>query len=106
MHRRRRRRRRRLGLRRARRARSGGIDQVKVACLGMGWWSDVLADAIRRSGKLDIVACFSRSREKREAFAQKYGCRAAGSYEEILENKSIQGIINTTPNPVHRETTV
>lgn len=39
---------------------------LKVACLGMGWWSDVLADAIRRSGKLAIVACYSRSAEKRE----------------------------------------
>jgi predicted dehydrogenase len=79
---------------------------VRVACLGMGWWSDVLADAIKRSGKLDIVACFSRSAEKREAFARKYGCRAAKSYEEILEDRSIEAIINTTPNSVHRETTV
>jgi len=72
----------------------------------MGWWSDVLADAIKRSGKLKIVSCFSRSAEKRQAFATKYGCRAAGSYEEMLADKSIEGIINTTPNPVHRETTV
>ena len=79
---------------------------VRVACLGMGWWSDVLADAIKRSGKLKIVSCFSRSAEKRQAFATKYGCRAAGSYEEMLADKSIEGIINTTPNPVHRETTV
>jgi predicted dehydrogenase len=79
---------------------------VRVACLGMGWWSDVLADAIKRSGKMTIAACFSRSAEKREAFARKYGCRAARSYEEILADKSIEAIINTTPNSVHRETTV
>ena len=79
---------------------------MKVACLGMGWWSDVLADAIKRSGKLDIVSCYSRSREKREKFAAKYGCKAAGSYEEILESPKVEGIINTTPNSVHRETTV
>jgi predicted dehydrogenase len=79
---------------------------MNVACLGMGWWSDVLADAIKRSGKLKIVACFSRSPEKRQAFAKKYGCRAAGGYEEILADKSIEAIINTTPNSVHRETTV
>jgi predicted dehydrogenase len=79
---------------------------MNVACLGIGWWSDVLADAIKRSGKLQIRSCFSRSQEKREAFAKKYGCRAARSYEEILEDKSIEGIINTTPNSVHRETTV
>jgi predicted dehydrogenase len=79
---------------------------MNVACLGMGWWSDVLADAIKRSGKLKIVSCFSRSQEKRENFAGKYGCRAAKSYEEILGDKSIEAIINTKPNSVHRETTV
>jgi predicted dehydrogenase len=79
---------------------------MKVASLGMGWWSDVLADAIKRSGKLQIAACFSRSKEKRDKFAAKYGCRAASSYEEILEDKSIEAIINTTPNSVHRETTI
>jgi predicted dehydrogenase len=79
---------------------------MNVACLGIGWWSDVLADAIKRSGKLHIVSCFSRSQEKREAFAKKHGCRAARSYEEILEDKGVEAIVNTTPNSVHRETTV
>ncbi|MGH8725924.1 MAG: Gfo/Idh/MocA family protein [Burkholderiales bacterium] len=79
---------------------------MNVACLGMGWWSDVLADAIQRSGKLKIAACYSRSETKRQAFAKKYGCKAAGSYEEILSDKSIEAIVNTTPNSVHRETTV
>src|SRR3981081_537395 len=72
----------------------------------MGWWSDVLADAIQRSKKLTIAACYSRSVEKRETFAAKYGCRAAASYEAILNDHSIEAIINTTPNGVHRETTL
>src|SRR5678810_855427 len=79
---------------------------MKVACIGMGWWSDVLADAIKRSGKLTIAACYSRSKEKREKFASKYGCTPAGSYEEILNDTKIEGIINTTPNGVHLETTL
>jgi predicted dehydrogenase len=78
---------------------------LRVAALGMGWWSDVLADAIKRSDKLQIVACFTRSEEKRNAFAAKYGCRAAASYEEVLKDPSIEAIINTTPNNVHLETT-
>ncbi len=78
---------------------------MKVASVGLGWWSDVLADAIKRSGKLQIAACFSRSEEKRKAFAGKYDCRAAASYEEILADKGIEGIINTTPNAAHLETT-
>jgi len=82
------------------------VEPVKVASIGMGWWSDVLADAVKRSGTLQIVACYTRSPEKRETFAKKYGCRAAPSYEAILEDRGIEAIINTTPNNVHCETTI
>lgn len=78
---------------------------VRVASIGMGWWSDVLADAVQRTPKLQIVSCYSRSREKREVFAGQYGCRPASDYEEIFADPSIEGIINTTPNHVHLETT-
>ena len=78
---------------------------INVACLGMGWWSDVLADAMTRSDKFVIRSCYTRSEDKRAAFAAKYGCTAASSYEAILADKSIDAIINTTPNNVHLETT-
>jgi predicted dehydrogenase len=81
------------------------VEPLRVASLGMGWWSDVLADAINRSGKLKITACYSRSEEKRAAFAAKYGCRAVPRYEAILDDKDIEAVINTTPNGVHLETT-
>jgi predicted dehydrogenase len=78
---------------------------VRVAALGMGWWSDVLADAMQRSGQFEIVSCFTRSEDKRRAFAEKYGCRPASSYEDILKDASVAAIVNTTPNNVHLETT-
>jgi predicted dehydrogenase len=81
------------------------MEPLRVACIGMGWWSDVLADAIQRSKKLKIVACFTRSEDKRKAFAAKYGCTAAPSYETILKDRSVEAIINTTPNDAHLETT-
>ena len=78
----------------------------RVASLGIGWWSDVLADAAQRTaGRVDIVSCFTRSTDKRLAFADKYGCVGAGSLDEILADSTIDGIINTTPNHVHLETT-
>jgi predicted dehydrogenase len=80
-------------------------EPLRVACIGMGWWSDVLADAIKRSDKLAIVACFSRSEQKRAAFAAKYGCRALPSYEAVLADRAVEAIVNTTPNDVHLETT-
>ena len=78
---------------------------MKVACIGMGWWSDVLADAIKRSGKLTIAGCYTRSAEKRDKFAAKYGCRAYPSYEAVLADRTIEAIVNTTPNAAHLETT-
>src|SRR3954452_22448314 len=77
-------------------------DPLRVACIGMGWWSDVLADAIQRSGKLEIRSCYTRSEEKRKSFATKYRCRPAESYEALLADGEIEAIINTTPNELHR----
>ncbi len=78
----------------------------KVASIGIGWWSDVLADAAARTnGRIQIVSCFTRSEDKRQAFAKKYGCRPAHSLDDILNNTELDGIINTTPNHVHLETT-
>jgi predicted dehydrogenase len=81
------------------------VAPLRVACIGMGWWSDVLADAISRSGRLEIAACYTRSADKRAAFAAKYGCRPAASYDTILADPAIEAIINTTPNDVHLATT-
>jgi predicted dehydrogenase len=81
------------------------VAPLRVACIGMGWWSDVLADAIVRSGKLQIAACYTRSEDKRAKFAAKYACRPAPSYEAVLEDRTIEAIVNTTPNNVHLETT-
>jgi predicted dehydrogenase len=81
------------------------FEPVRVGCLGMGWWSDVLADAIKRSGKLEIVSCYTRSEDKRQAFAAKYDCKPAPSFEAMLEDRSVEAIINTTPNNIHCETT-
>ena len=77
---------------------------LRVASIGLGWWSDVLADAIKRSGRLKILSCYSRSPEKRANFAHKYGCRPAASYDAVLADPEIEAIINTTPNEQHRLT--
>ena len=81
------------------------VEPLRVAVLGMGWWSDVLADGMRRSDKFEIRSCFTRSETKRRAFADKYGCVPASSYETILKDPDIEAIINTTPNNAHLETT-
>jgi predicted dehydrogenase len=79
--------------------------KVRAAVIGLGWWSGVLAERIKGSDEIELVSCYTRSEEKRREFAAQFGSHAARSYEEILEDRSIEAIINTTPNDVHLETT-
>ena len=71
------------------------VNPVRVAVVGIGWWSNILAEGVlRTSGALQIDSCYSRSTDKRSSFADKYECKAANSYQEILEDETIEGIIN------------
>jgi predicted dehydrogenase len=79
--------------------------KLRVAVVGIGWWSDVLADAALRSGIIEVAACYTRSEDKRGAFAAKYRCRAAATFEDILADDGIEAIVNTTPNAAHLATT-
>ena len=74
------------------------LNPIRVASLGLGWWSDVLADGIIKADGIEVVSCFTRSKDKREAFAKKYNCSYADSYEQLLADDTIDAIINTTPN--------
>jgi len=46
---------------------------VKLAIVGLGRWAKVLTRASAKSEKLKIVAGYSRSAEKREAFQAETG---------------------------------
>ena len=76
---------------------------ARVAAVGLGRWAKTLADSIRKSDKIKIVNCFSRSENSRQAFAGQYNCRSAGSYAELLNDPEVEGVIITTPNDSHGE---
>ncbi|MGA2991838.1 MAG: Gfo/Idh/MocA family oxidoreductase [Candidatus Korobacteraceae bacterium] len=79
------------------------MDKLKVAIVGIGWWSDVLATVLEKSPHLALTACYSRSPQKVAAFARKFGCEPAGSLRELVSREDVEGVILTTPNSQHRE---
>ncbi len=79
------------------------FEPVRAACVGIGRWSEVIAQAAARGGKVKVVSCYTRSASKRAAFAQKFGCDQAATLEELLADKRVQAVLVTTPNPVHAE---
>ncbi len=74
---------------------------LKVAIVGIGWWSTPIGSGAARSDKLNLAACYTRNPEKRAAYAKDFGCAGVESYEDILADDSIEGVLLTTPNTAH-----
>ncbi len=76
-------------------------EPVRVGIVGLGRWAKVLTRAAQKSDKLEIVAGFSRSEEKRSAFEAEFGVKSASSMEALLADPQIKGVILTVPNEQH-----
>ena len=79
-------------------------DKVRLASVGLGRWARVLASAAQRGDVIDLYSCFTRSEDKRNAFMEEYGVeKSAATYEELLADPEVEGVIVTTPNDTHRD---
>ncbi len=77
---------------------------LRAASIGLGWWSDELAAAIHgRSEAIGVVSCFSRSPDKRAAFADKFDTARHDSFDAVLADPEIDAVILTTPHSLHAE---
>jgi predicted dehydrogenase len=74
---------------------------VQLGIIGLGRWANVLTRAARNSEKLKIVAGYSRSADRREAFAQEFGVANVPDLQTMLANPDIKGVILTVPNEQH-----
>src|ERR1700754_4732275 len=79
-------------------------DKVRLAPVGLGRWARVLARGAQRGDTVELYSCFSRDAAKRQAFQNDFGVqRSAGSYEELLADPRVEGVIVTTPNDTHKD---
>jgi predicted dehydrogenase len=74
---------------------------VKVGIVGLGRWAKVLTRAAANSQEIEIVAGYSRSEEKRQAFEQELGVPVVPDMKSILSKGEIAGVILTVPNEQH-----
>ena len=77
-------------------------DKVRMAFVGLGRWSDMLAAGASKSSRAEVVAGLSRSPEKMDAFAENFGGVPAKSWEAILADKNIDAVVLSTPNSLHK----
>jgi predicted dehydrogenase len=77
-------------------------DKVRLAPVGLGRWARVLANGAQRGDVVELHSCFSRDEERRTKFAEEYGIgKTAASYDELLADPEVEGVIITTPNDTH-----
>jgi predicted dehydrogenase len=74
---------------------------VKLGIVGLGRWAKVLARAVRNSDALEIVVAYSRTEEKRAAFAREFGISPVADLSKMLADPAIRGVILTVPNEHH-----
>ncbi|MFV0362616.1 MAG: Gfo/Idh/MocA family protein [Suipraeoptans sp.] len=77
------------------------IDKMCVAVIGCGVISDIYIQSLKEKfAIIDVVACSDINEEKMNSQANKFGIKAM-SYGQILQDKSIEMIINLTNPAAH-----
>ncbi len=76
------------------------------AFIGAGTLANKVAAEITVSGRHRISAVYTRTPDKREAFARQYGAFAARTAEEAIKHPDTEGVYIVTPNTSHAEYTL
>lgn len=80
------------------------MKKFNVGILGTGKIAGVMADTLCKMSDASLYAVASRTMKKAENFADRYtGCKAYGSYEELLQDENIDLVYISTPNSAHFE---
>ncbi len=76
------------------------------AIVGAGMIAQFHADAIAAAPGARLIAVQARNLERARAFAEKNGCRAAETLDELVSDPSIRAACIATPSGLHAESAV
>jgi predicted dehydrogenase len=81
-------------------------ETVRWGVLSTAAIGDALIPGLLAAEDSELAGIASRSPEKAAAAAARWGCRAYGSYEELLAEPSIEAVYIPLPNHLHTEWTI
>ena len=75
--------------------------KFKWCFIGTGTLARQVAAELNKSGRHEIVACYTRNYEKCQAFAKEFGSRAYQSAEEAILAEGVDAVYVVTPHNAH-----
>ncbi len=80
--------------------------KIKTAIIGCGKVSHLHAAALQQGDNTELTAIYSRSIEKAQKFAAKYGIQAFDNLETMIREAHIEAVIVCTPHPFHADAVI
>ena len=81
-------------------------DKMRVGIIGTGWIAEKAAITLNGTDNCEALAVGSRSQEKADAFASRWGiAKAHGSYRELIDDPDVDLVYVGTPHSHHFDVT-
>jgi predicted dehydrogenase len=75
---------------------------MNLGIVGLGWWGGTLLDSVQHNDGLRFVAACTRSRSRQDQeLAATHQLRLLESYDALLADPGIDGVVLATPPAVH-----
>ncbi len=80
--------------------------KIKTAIIGCGKVSHLHAAALQQGNNTELTAIYSRSLEKAQEFADKYGILAFDDIEKMIKEAGVESVVVCTPHPFHADAVI
>lgn len=77
------------------------MEKFRWCFIGLGDLAKTVAGQLNKSGRHEIVSCYTRNYEKAVSFSQKYGGVAYNTPEEAISAENVDAVYIVTPHNAH-----
>ncbi|MDB5897242.1 MAG: gfo/Idh/MocA family oxidoreductase [Ramlibacter sp.] len=75
---------------------------LNIAVIGLGWWGRIIVDQVRSSDKLRVVRVADVNPAS-ESFARERDLPFSATFEQVLADPKVQGVVLCTPHSQHTD---
>jgi predicted dehydrogenase len=76
---------------------------IQIGLVGLGGHGRTIQSTVERTQGLVVASVYDPNGDEAAQAAARFGCRAAGSFEELLETPGLEAVTLATPNTFHRD---